>query len=204
MLSKILFSDEATFHVHGKVNRHNVRVWGPEQPWRVTEHERDSPKENMFCVMSKTKIYGPLFFAEKTIGGFSYLAMLQSWLFPQLVQDEADIILQQDGAPPHFHREVRSHLNETLPHRWICRGTDNDDMFLTWPPRSPDLTLLDFYFWGYVKNKVYVPPLPRDLREVRERITNAVASISMDDLVKVCDELEYKIDVCRVTHCAHI
>jgi hypothetical protein len=50
---------------------------------------------------------------------------------------------------------------------------------------------------------VYVPPLPRDLREVQERITNVVASISMDDLVKVCDELEYTIDVCRVMHGAH-
>jgi hypothetical protein len=57
---------------------------------------------------------------------------------------------------------------------------------------------------GYVVYHRYVPPLPRDLREVRERITNAVASISMDDLVKVCDELEYRIDVCRVTHGAHI
>jgi hypothetical protein len=139
--------------------------------------------------MSNTKIYGPFFFDEKTIRGFSYLDMLQSWLFPQLEQDEADIILQQDTAPPHFHWEVRSHLNETLPHRCIGRGTD-DDMFLKWPPRSPDLTPLDFYFWGYVKDKVYIPHLPRDLREVRERITNAVASISMDDLVKVCDELE--------------
>jgi hypothetical protein len=50
----------------------------------------------------------------------------------------------------------------------------------------------------------YVPLLPQDLREVRERITNAVASISMDDLVKVCDELEYRIHVYRVTHGAHI
>jgi hypothetical protein len=40
--------------------------------------------------------------------------------------------------------------------------------------------------------------------EVRERITNAVALISMDDLVTVCDELKYRIDVCRVTHGAHI
>jgi hypothetical protein len=140
--------------------------------------------------MSKTKIYGPLFFAEKIIGGFSYLDMLQSWLFPQFKQDEADIV-QQDGAPPHFHWKVRIHLNETLPHRWIGRGTDEDDMFLKWPPRSPDLALLDFYFWRYVKDKMYVPHLLRDLREVRERITNAAASVSMDDLVEVYDELEH-------------
>jgi hypothetical protein len=147
VLSKILFSDEATSHVHRKVNRHNVRMWGPEQPRRVIEHERGRTKVNVFCAMSKTKIYRPFFFAEKTIEGFSYLDMLQSWLFPQPEQDEADIILQQDRAPPHFHRELRIHLNETLPHRWISRGT-NDDMFLKWPTRSPDLTPLDFLFLG--------------------------------------------------------
>jgi hypothetical protein len=57
---------------------------------------------------------------------------------------------------------------------------------------------------GHTVYHQIIPPLPQDLREVRERITNAVASISMDDLVKVCDELEYRIDVCRVTHGAHI
>jgi hypothetical protein len=57
---------------------------------------------------------------------------------------------------------------------------------------------------GHVVYHRIVLPLPRDLREVRERITNAVASISMDDLVKVCDEPEHTTDVCRVTHGAHI
>jgi hypothetical protein len=169
-----------------------------EQPRRVIEHERDSPKVNVFCAMSKTKTYGPFFFAKKTIGGFYYLDTLQSWLFPKLERDEADIIPQQDGAPPHFRRELRSHLNETLPHRWIGHGSD-DDMFLKWPPRSPDLTQLDFYFWGYVKDKVYVPSLTRDPKDVREIITNAVASISMDDLVKMCDDLEIEL-TCAGSH----
>ncbi|KAL4126744.1 hypothetical protein QTP88_010953 [Uroleucon formosanum] len=26
---------------------------------------------------------------------------------------------------------------------------------IAWPPRSPDLTPLNFYFWGYMKQKVY-------------------------------------------------
>ncbi|KAL4111909.1 hypothetical protein QTP88_015780 [Uroleucon formosanum] len=30
-----------------------------------------------------------------------------------------------------------------------CGGT------IAWPPRSPDLTPLNFYFWGYMKQKVY-------------------------------------------------
>ena len=31
-LSRLIFSDEATFHISGQVNRHNVRIWGLEQP----------------------------------------------------------------------------------------------------------------------------------------------------------------------------
>ena len=45
------FSDEATFHTNGKVNRHNVRMWGEENPHGIFEHERDSPKVNVFCAI---------------------------------------------------------------------------------------------------------------------------------------------------------
>ena len=31
-INNIAFSDEATFHVSGVVNRHNVRIWGPAIP----------------------------------------------------------------------------------------------------------------------------------------------------------------------------
>jgi hypothetical protein len=34
----LIFSDEATFHLHGKVNRHNVRIWGTEKPHVAIEH----------------------------------------------------------------------------------------------------------------------------------------------------------------------
>lgn len=26
---------------------------------------------------------------------------------------------------------------------------------IQWPSRSPDLSVLDFFFWGYLKNEVY-------------------------------------------------
>jgi hypothetical protein len=35
-----LISDEATFHISGKVNRHNVRIRGTQQPHAQTEHQR--------------------------------------------------------------------------------------------------------------------------------------------------------------------
>jgi hypothetical protein len=75
-----VFSDEATFHLSGKVNRHNLRIWGMENPHATIEHELDSPKVNVFCAISRTKVYGPFFFMEKTVSGHSYLDMLQIWL----------------------------------------------------------------------------------------------------------------------------
>ena len=31
-LKRVCFSDEATFHVSGKLNKHNARIWGSETP----------------------------------------------------------------------------------------------------------------------------------------------------------------------------
>ena len=47
-VEKVRFSDEATFHVSGAVNRHNVTIWGSENPHAYVEHQRDSPKGNVF------------------------------------------------------------------------------------------------------------------------------------------------------------
>lgn len=144
--SRINFSDEATFHLSGKVNRHNVRIWGLENPHATLEHERDSPKVNVFCALSRRKLYGPFFFEGNTVTGASYLQMLQDWLFPQLQEDkQEDFIFQQDGAPPHWSLAVRHFLNETLPQRWIGRSGDRDLSLLHWPPRSPDITPCDFF-----------------------------------------------------------
>jgi hypothetical protein len=41
---KVQFSDEATFHVSGAVNRRNVRIWGTENPHAYVKHQRDPPK----------------------------------------------------------------------------------------------------------------------------------------------------------------
>jgi hypothetical protein len=41
---KLVFSDEATFHISGKVNRHKMKIWGTENPHNFLEHKCDSPK----------------------------------------------------------------------------------------------------------------------------------------------------------------
>jgi len=56
----------------------------------------------------------------------------------------------------------------------------------------------------YVKDRVFVPPLPRDITDLKERIIAAVKNIDAPMLTRVQQELEYRIDVCRITRGAHI
>ena len=58
--------------------------------------------------------------------------------------------IQLDGCPVHYARPVRQWLNDHYPQRWIGRGGP-----IPWPQRSPDITPLDFYLWGIVKEIVY-------------------------------------------------
>ena len=92
--------------------------------------------------------------------------MLQLWLMAQLQEDSEDFIFQQDGATPHFYFDVFARLSANLPGHWIGHASHIDSPLLTWPPWSPDTTPCIFFLWGYIKDRVYVPPIPRDLPQL--------------------------------------
>ena len=77
-------------------------------------------------------------------------------------------------------------------------------MLLVWPPRSLDATPCYLFLWGYVKDQVYVPPLPASNPELKVRIGTAIDTITADMLKTVWNELDYRVDVCRITKGAHI
>ena len=72
-LKKVMFTDEACFHVSGKVNQHNVRIWGSENPHVVIEHILDSPKVNVWCGLLHDRLVGLFFFAEDTVTSTIYM-----------------------------------------------------------------------------------------------------------------------------------
>ena len=55
-----------------------------------------------------------------------------------------------------------------------------------------------------VEDRVFVPPLPVSLNELKQRIATADASVDKDMLRSVWAELDYRIDICRVTKGSHI
>ena len=104
----------------------------------------------MRCGIVHDEIIGSFFFAEISITAQINLDLLTEYMLPQLEQYQPQVIFQQDGAPPHRGLAVRQFLNDTFPDRWIGR-----DGPILWPPHFPDITPLDFFPWGYVKDFVY-------------------------------------------------
>jgi hypothetical protein len=108
------------------------------------------------CGLLCVRVVGPFFFTESTITGYTsiYLDLLQLYDFPQIEDVEREtgnrVVFMQDGAPPHFSLPLRGALNEKFPSAWLGRGGP-----IPWPPTCPDLTPMDIFLWGYVKNCVY-------------------------------------------------
>jgi len=128
--------------------------------------------------------------------------MLENWLMSQLNEDSNDYIFQQDGSLTHY-KDVRGYLNRNLPQRWIGRTGKEDDALMRWPPRSPDLTPCDFFFWGFVKDTVFVPPLPANL-QIFTTVSPLLWLVDRDILTRVWNEMDYRIDAYRITKCGHI
>jgi len=84
-------------------------------------------------------------------------------------------------------------LDATFPNRWIER-----DGLTPWPPQPPDITPLDFFSWGYVKDKVFSTPVT-DVTNLKARITDTFATITEDMLENTWREIDYRLDVLRAT-----
>jgi len=49
----------------------------------------------------------------------------------------------------------------------------------------PDLTQCDYFLWGYVKDKGFVPSQPVSIHDLKNRITAAVETITPVLLIRV-------------------
>jgi hypothetical protein len=117
------------------------------------------------------------------------------------------IWFQQDRAPPHYGVNVRRFLDNQLERRWIGRRGP-----MEWPPRSPDLTPLDFFLWGHLKNRVYINRL-NNLQDLMERIRHEMILISPQIIENSVNQVYYRlalrqivngdylIDPCRINSC---
>ncbi|GFV81172.1 putative transposable element [Trichonephila clavipes] len=149
-------------------------------------------------------IIGPYFFKNDegynvTVNGDWYRAMITNVFIPELNNHGVqELWFQQDGATCHTARATIDLLKNTFGDRLISRfGPVN------WPPRSCDLTPLDYFLWGYVKSLVYADK-PQTLDHLEDNIRRVIADIRPQMLEKVIENWTSRLDYIRGSHMPEI
>ena len=77
----------------------------------------------------------------------------------------AKYYFQQYGATPHKTNTVKNYLKSNFGEKFIDKKK--------WPPCSPDLNTCDFFFWGYLKQRVY-HSLPKSIQDLKNNIKREI------------------------------
>lgn len=174
--SSILFTDEAIFSRQGIFNQHNIHEWSHTNPRSCKPRAAQQRfSVNVWAGIIGDYLIGPYLLPSR-LDGEKYRIFLKEVL-PKLLENVPTSVrramwFQHDGAPAHYAQDVRNYLSNTFPQQWIGRRGP-----VRWPARSPDLSCLDFFFWGALKSMVYETPVDTDTVLVA-RISVAAANIS--------------------------
>jgi hypothetical protein len=105
-----------------------------------------------------------------------------------------------DGAPAHRAIPVKNWLNRQFPSRWY--GNNGP---IKWPPRSPDLTVCDFWLWGYIKAQVFHHQnRPVNLNDLENRIRDAFHTITPMMLQRSFEAYEHRLTACLLKDGGHV
>ena len=143
-------------------------------------------------------LIGPYFFENEngiaiTVNGIRYREMITNFLWHEIDDmDVEDIWFQQDGATCHTANETMQLLQTKFNGRVISQRGD-----VNWPPRSCDLTPLDFFLWGYLKDKVYINK-PQTIEDLKEEIRHNIAEIC-PQLCNMSWKISLKELICAAT-----
>lgn len=146
-LFNVMWTDESTFTRNGIWNRQNLRYWSVENPRMVRESEHQYRFSiNVWAGIHRNQIIGPVFI-NGTLNAERFLEILSGPVAEYTdelpLADHRHLWYQLDGAPPHSVTSSRERLTQMFGEQWIGRFGP-----VRWPPRSPDLTPMDFFLWG--------------------------------------------------------
>ncbi|GFW70803.1 heat shock 70kDa protein 8 [Trichonephila clavipes] len=177
----------------------NTFIRALTEEWdKLSQQLLDNVVQSM-CALWAGGIIGPYFFKNDeghnvTVNGDRYRATITNFFIPELNNhDVQELWLQQDGATCHTARATMDLLKDTFGHRLISHfGPVN------WPPRSCDLTPLDYFLWGYVKSLVYADK-PQTLDHLEGNIRRVIADIRPQMLEKVIENWTSRLDFIRAS-----
>lgn len=154
----LVWQDEKDLPLQVPSNRQNNRIFirgrkNDVNPARLYHPiNKMSQKLMVSCLLSWNGISKPFFVdpAKTKVNAKYFRKHLEKDLIPALhrLYPNGDGIYVQDGASAHTSNLVQHYLKDEFGlHGFVNKSQ--------WPPKSPDLNPLDYWFWNALKEKVY-------------------------------------------------
>jgi len=209
-LYKIIFTDEAAVSIHDEFTKTNRRYYGRAPPNFGQDQPHRTPKLQIFVALNI--IYGVLYYdffitneikssTEKgehsvirpvTITGDNYETLLRNFKIATQKIDLNELWFQQDGASPHTYGPVKKLLKEMFGERIIGRGFEN-----SWPSKSPDLSVLDYFFWGRLRKIINLTRFC-DAKTAILVISDAIESFDIGGIINAILGFKGRAQLCGV------
>lgn len=134
-----------------------------------------------------------------TVNGDRYRDMINDFLWQELEDINLDEVwFQQDGATCHTAALTINLLRTKFNNRVISRFGD-----VNWPPRSCDITPLDYFLWGALKDKVYADN-PQTIDHLKQNIQAQIAQIELQTVNNVLENWCSRMGYCRASRGGHL
>ena len=198
---KIIFSDEAHFDLGGYVNKKICGIWGTENLHAYNQKQKHPKRVTGWCRFWSRGIIGSFFYENEqgeavTVNGDRYRAMLNEFLFTKIEeQDIGNIWFQHDRATCHTAEATLDVLRRVFEDRIISRIAD--------VVRRCDLTPLEYYLWGAVKDKCYADK-PETIDALKDNMREAIAEIQLHKIDNVFKNCTDRVGYCMASRGSHL
>lgn len=195
---KFVFLDFISdFHLVESAPRHLIKAAEESRALANLMGQKGKTKEERTLAEWHTR-KGKILTAEK------YVAFLSHKVFPfirsRLSEDEWKTCWwQQDGAPAHSAEQTIHFLQSVFGDRFLgysARSKVHSQHI--WPPHSPDLNPLDYWFWNQLKTLMSVRK-PKNVSEIRSAALEMSTKFSPEDIKKAINDFPIRLR-CLAAH----
>jgi hypothetical protein len=128
-----------------------------------------------------------------TVTSARYIEMLDTFLLQELCRRNVNmqhIWFQQDDATAHTARASMQVVRDMFPQHVIFHFGD-----IHWLPHSHDLSICDYFLWGYLKSKLYINK-PHNIQELKDSIHLEITNLEEEMLGRAMDNFKERLQEC--------
>lgn len=196
--ANILFTDESPMVLHPTPNRQNVRT-RTSDPSLISPVQK--PKFDLKIMVaggisSRGKSGLHIVTQNSTVDGAYYRENILQ-IYAECLQnrrqfpDATRFVLMQDGARAHTAKATLTLAKTIFSTVW-------ED----WPGNSPDLNPIE-HVWARLQDSVFRQPIPKNRRQLIERVQQEWSNYTSDDLNNLCDSFGRRILECLENNGRH-